>query len=152
MHTIGYEKLSIGEFIDILSAHNVSTIVDVRHLPLSRKKGFSKNALKDALQEVGIKYVHKRSLGAPKTIRNNLRETGDWQEYCSGYEGVLNETKEVMQEIAEIVVEENAALLCFERDYTTCHRSLISTRMIELKLINSVKHLHPKIDEVVVQA
>jgi len=34
----------------------VSVVVDVRDIPLSRKRGFSKNQLREALAEVGIKY------------------------------------------------------------------------------------------------
>lgn len=152
MHTIGYEKLSIGEFIDILNAHKITTLIDVRQLPLSRKKGFSKNALKDALKDVGISYIHQRELGAPKEIRNSLRQNGDWQEYCEGYENVLAENNNVMKEIAKLSSKENTTLMCFERDYETCHRSLISTKMIQLNLIKDVKHLHPQTEKVVVEA
>lgn len=54
LHTIGYEGLTIGEFLDILSIHNIDLVVDVRELPLSRKRGFSKKVLAHKLGENGI--------------------------------------------------------------------------------------------------
>ena len=43
--TIGYEKSTIDEFVDRLADAEIEVLVDVRELPLSRKKGFSKNGL-----------------------------------------------------------------------------------------------------------
>lgn len=45
LFTFGYEGLDIDAFVDRALAAGVRTIVDVRELPLSRKKGFSKNPL-----------------------------------------------------------------------------------------------------------
>ena len=45
--TIGYEGLSLEEFFGLLREGRVERIVDVRQMPLSRKKGFSKNVLRE---------------------------------------------------------------------------------------------------------
>lgn len=42
LFTLGYEGLVLDAFIARLQAAQVKTVVDVRELPLSRKKGFSK--------------------------------------------------------------------------------------------------------------
>ncbi len=44
--TIGYEGLDLAAFTGLLARHGIETVVDVRELPLSRKKGFSKQALR----------------------------------------------------------------------------------------------------------
>ncbi len=49
LFTIGYEGLSQKEFIATLAAAKVRIVFDVRELPLSRKPGFSKRGLADAL-------------------------------------------------------------------------------------------------------
>ncbi|MBK6650144.1 MAG: DUF488 domain-containing protein [Betaproteobacteria bacterium] len=48
LFTLGYEGLTIDAFIARLQAAQVKTVVDVRELPLSRKKGFSKTGLPQA--------------------------------------------------------------------------------------------------------
>ena len=53
--TIGYEGLELSEFFALLKHSKVSMIVDVRELPLSRKRGFAKAALAEGLATHGIK-------------------------------------------------------------------------------------------------
>jgi len=58
IYTIGYEERTLEEFIEQLKLFNISTLVDIRENPFSRKKGFSKNALAQSLEENGIEYLH----------------------------------------------------------------------------------------------
>jgi len=62
LFTVGYEGRSIDELVDALRAAGVERLVDVRELPLSRRKGFSKTALGDTLRDAGIEYIHVRAL------------------------------------------------------------------------------------------
>jgi uncharacterized protein (DUF488 family) len=66
LFTLGYEGLTIEVFIARLQAAQVKTVVDVRELPLSRKKGFSKSAFCSVLSTHGIAYLHVPALGCPK--------------------------------------------------------------------------------------
>ena len=47
--TIGYEGMTLKEFLDVLKRCRVSMLVDVRELAISRKPGFAKVALSAAL-------------------------------------------------------------------------------------------------------
>ncbi|MBA3393051.1 MAG: DUF488 domain-containing protein [Deltaproteobacteria bacterium] len=49
----------------MLSAHRIDRVIDVRDLPLSRRRGFSKTPLATALTAHGIEYVHLRQAGNP---------------------------------------------------------------------------------------
>ena len=71
--TIGYEGTTIDSFVAALRYASVDVLIDVRDLPLSRKKGFSKNGLAEILAASGIEYVHLRGLGDPKSGRNAAR-------------------------------------------------------------------------------
>ena len=51
--TIGYEATTVPEFLAALQQAGVERVIDVRAIPLSRKPGFSKNALKAGLDEAG---------------------------------------------------------------------------------------------------
>ena len=81
LHTIGYEGLDTQEFLSLLSEYDIQTLVDIRELPLSRKSGFSKNALATSVKRRGIGYIHLPHLGCPKPIRNRYREDGNWTRY-----------------------------------------------------------------------
>jgi uncharacterized protein (DUF488 family) len=43
--TVGYEWRSLGELVDALRAAGVERLIDVRELPLSRRRGFSKTSV-----------------------------------------------------------------------------------------------------------
>ena len=73
LFTLGYEGLTIEAFIARLQAAQVKTVVDVRELPLSRKKGFSKSAFCAVLSAHGIAYLHAPALGCPSRSTTNTR-------------------------------------------------------------------------------
>jgi hypothetical protein len=85
LFTLGYEGLTIEAFITRLQTAQVKTVVDVRELPLSRKKGFSKTAFCAALATHGIAYLHAPALGCPKPIRNQYKANGNWQTYTRDF-------------------------------------------------------------------
>ena len=63
--TIGYEGATMSEFLAALRNAGVERVIDVRAIANSRRPGFSKTPLRNALAEVGIDYVHLRALGTP---------------------------------------------------------------------------------------
>lgn len=74
LFTIGYEGVCIGDFMATLRLAGITTLVDIRELPLSRKPGFSKRALAGHVEAVGISYYHIQALGDPKAGRTAARE------------------------------------------------------------------------------
>jgi uncharacterized protein (DUF488 family) len=100
--------------------------VDVRELPLSRKKGFAKKALSNVLQEAGIEYLHFKPLGCPKPIRDRLKRDGRWQNYVRDFSQHLAQQAESLIELIELAQHNEICLLCFEADYQRCHRSLVA--------------------------
>jgi len=138
--TIGYEGLSIGEFVDILSTHGIQVLIDVRELPLSRKPGFSKAALSSAVQEAGMEYRHERELGAPREVRYELRLSGDWATYRKAYLESIEDKNGILKTLVNS--KKKVCLMCFEEDYRICHRSLIIERMVGLGLVRKFKHIN----------
>lgn len=124
--TIGYEGLDIDQFIKLLKLGKVDMVIDIRELPLSRKRGFSKNGLREILQANGLGYCHIAALGCPKPIRNQYREDGDWSRYKRDFKRYLTSQRAVVAELSEIAQESHCALLCFEADYQMCHRSMVA--------------------------
>lgn len=126
--TIGYEGASLTGFLATLKAAGVRRLIDVRELPLSRRKGFSKVALASALETAGIRYEHDRTLGAPREIRHRLRKYGDLDRYFSDFRHYLASQSPHLRSVAQ-GIEEPVALLCFERNPAECHRSVVATAL-----------------------
>ena len=144
LYTIGYESLDASRFVQELRQQNIHVLIDVRELPLSRKRGFSKSALDTLVTAAGVKYVHLRDLGAPREVRHKLRATGDWDEYCLGYQAHLEQQDVALAAVAELASEENVCLMCFEADYRECHRSLIADELQQQGKIDAPVHLNPQ--------
>ena len=124
--TIGYEGATVSEFIAALQEARVERVIDVRALPLSRRPGFSKTPLRNALEEAGIEYVHLKALGTPADGRTAAR-AGRHEDLRRIYAGQL-ELPEAMAQSAqmlELAREKPSALLCMEREPAHCHRTLL---------------------------
>ena len=125
--TIGYEGTTVGEFVAALQAAGVQRIIDVRALPNSRRPGFSKTPLKGALAGAGIDYVHLRALGTPADGRAAAR-AGRHDDLERIYAGQLELPEAMAQgaQMVELAREKPSALLCYEREPSGCHRSLLN--------------------------
>lgn len=126
LFTIGYEGATMGEFIAALQAAGVERVIDIRAVANSRRPGFSKTPLRNALAEAGIDYVHLRALGTPAAGRQAAR-AGRKAELERIYAGQLA-TPQAMAEGAmmlDLAGEKPSALLCYERDPACCHRTLL---------------------------
>jgi uncharacterized protein (DUF488 family) len=138
--TIGYEGLDIGSFLNLLRLGDVQTVVDIRELPLSRKKGFSKNGLREILSTNGFAYQHISKLGCPKPIRDQYRQDGNWQRYAKDFNRYLETQSDVVDQLSEMAEASHCALLCFEANYNMCHRSIVAAA-VERAAGIKVEHL-----------
>jgi uncharacterized protein (DUF488 family) len=140
--TIGYEGLTLDVFFDALKTARVEVIVDVRQMPLSRKKGFSKNSLREAACLQGIEYIHLVEFGCPKAIRNTYKENGDWSAYTRDYLTHLKTLDDPLEKLTGLSNQKRCCLLCYEADPQTCHRLFVAERVIEMSLPPSqITHL-----------
>jgi uncharacterized protein (DUF488 family) len=122
--TIGYAGRDVDDFIKVLKRARVEVVVDVRELPLSRRKGFSKTALRTALGEAGIEYRHVRAAGNPyRALKADIKKC------LSLYAGHLDRTPTALEEVEALVLARRCALLCFEAEACECHRSVIADRL-----------------------
>ncbi len=134
--TVGYEGRTLDEFIDLLQAAGIERVVDVRELPLSRKRGFSKTKLADALSRRGIQYVHVRAAGNP---HRDLRR--DVMRCLAAYREHLRANPQALDEVMEAIRGTRAALLCVEHDHAACHRSILASRLARRRNVEITAHL-----------
>jgi len=106
--------------------------MDVRQNPVSRKAGFSKCRLQDAISQAGIEYLHNPDLGTPPSIRSIYRGTGDVSDALAEYERHLSSNTEPIRSLARIACSKKVCLLCLESDHRMCHRGIIAQKVCEM--------------------
>ncbi len=122
-YTIGYAGRDIGQFVEIIKAAKVSTVVDVRHAPISQyKPDFNKASLKAKLEAEGIQYSHRGEWGVPHAIRERAVGAGSRESIWKWYDQNVAPTVgtggvEAFKESGQMV-----AFMCSEGDPTACHR------------------------------
>ena len=132
----GYEGHSIEDLLEECKRKHAKFVVDVRLNAISRKKGFSKTALSQALDVAGVQYVHLRALGNPKDNRPGFARPGT-SDAVRAHERfnteVLDapEAEEQLAMLADLAHRGNVILLCFEETPNCCHRHLVIERLRE---------------------
>jgi uncharacterized protein (DUF488 family) len=141
LYTIGYERSNIADFVATLRFSGVNVLADIRDRAQSRRPGFSKSALSEALSKAGIEYIHLRDLGDPKEGREAARR-GDFSEFRRIFAGVMasDEANSAIRQIEELLIDSSVCLMCYERDEKTCHRKIVSDDLKKRTGI-PVKHL-----------
>lgn len=122
---VGYEGHTIESFVDDLHDRGVTRVVDVRLNASSRKPGFNKRKLGDALAEAGIAYEHRPALGNPKENRAGF--AAGQPAARAVYAARLTEpaARAALAEIEAWAAAEEVAVLCLEADATHCHRTTV---------------------------
>lgn len=143
LRTIGYEGATVEGFLAALTRAHVSVLLDIRAVAVSRRPGFSKTALREALAGAGIDYLHLRDLGDPKPGREAAR-AGRLAEFERIYRKHLASplAMEALAEAEKLVARQAACLLCYEAEPNGCHRSIVAGALAG-KTGLAVQHLQP---------
>ena len=144
LFTIGYEGVSLEEYLNKLILHDVKMLCDVRKNSLSMKYGFSKSQLQNACEGVGIKYIHIPQLGIDSDKRQTLHCQADYDNLFAIYRTeVLTETREYQNQLLNLLLEhKRIALTCFEANICQCHRTHLANAIVNLPDFNyELKHI-----------
>lgn len=130
--TIGYEAADIEDFIATLKIAGIELLIDVRDVAVSRRKGFSKTALSNALEANDISYLHLRGLGDPKDGREAARR-GDFDTFRKIFNTHMKSEKALVDLKTAIseTQQYRACLMCYERDPANCHRTIVANTISE---------------------
>ncbi len=130
--TIGHSVHSEDEFIQLLRDANITSLVDVRAFPGSRKfPHFLKERMKAWLPEADIAYEHIEELGGrknkSKTVDTNVNSAWENQSFHNYADYTLSdEFKLGLGKLKKIAADHRVAYCCSERHPARCHRLLIS--------------------------
>lgn len=143
LFTIGYEGISLEEYINILIEKDVKMLCDVRKNSFSMKYGFSKSQLKTACEGVGIKFYHFPEVGIVSDKRKSLITQADYDLLFQDYnKTVIPRTKQTQDIIIELIENnKRVAITCFEADKCQCHRLHLAEAISE-KASNAFPIIH----------
>jgi uncharacterized protein (DUF488 family) len=133
LYTIGHSTRPIDELIALLQQHAISTLVDIRSIPHSRRHPqFSKENLSTSLKRAGIAYRHMKSLGG-------LRKPGGasvnraWRnDAFRGYADYMQteEFERSVDELVGVAAQARTSIMCAEGAPARCHRSLVADALL----------------------
>jgi uncharacterized protein (DUF488 family) len=127
--TIGHSTRTADEFNEILLAHGIAALVDVRSFPGSRRyPHFNRPELARSLEAIGIFYSHNPNLGGRRQPSANSRNTAwknaSFRAYADHMES--EEFKQGIKDLLEVSRAKRTAIMCAEALWWRCHRSLIA--------------------------
>lgn len=134
LYTIGYEGITLEEYLNKLIAKDVKALVDVRNNPMSMKYGFTKSQLLKACTSVGLQYVHFPEVGIISGQRQELNIQNDYDKLFERYRNeTLPDTITTQEKILSLLKEKKRiALTCFEANICQCHRKHLAEAIIRL--------------------
>ncbi len=144
LFTIGYEGISLEEYLNRLLKNDIKALVDVRNNPLSMKYGFSKSQLQRYCNSLGIDYIHLPEVGIQSEQRQALNTQDDYDKLFAVYcQNNLTKTTSSQEKILNLLKEhKRIALTCFEANICQCHRKHLAEAIENLPSFKYVvKHI-----------
>jgi uncharacterized protein (DUF488 family) len=145
--TIGHSTRTIEDFIDLLKAHGVQLVVDIRTVPRSRRNPqFNEDTLAASLKESGIDYVRLKQLGGLRRPRKDSQNTGWRNPSFRGFADYMQtqDFEAGINELIRLARDRTLAIMCAEALPWRCHRSLVAdallVRGIKVEHIMSLKN------------
>jgi uncharacterized protein (DUF488 family) len=144
LFTIGYEGISLEEYLNRLIKNDVKVLVDVRKNPLSMKYGFNKNQLSQYCKNLSIEYLHFPEVGIESELRQELNKQADYDSLFEIYKkNNLTKTLSTQKRIFELLIQkQRIALTCFEANICMCHRKHLAESIAALPSFNyEINHI-----------
>ncbi len=133
LYTIGHSTRTLDEFVAILAADQIKTLVDVRTVPRSRRvPQFNTENLADSLPQQHIRYLHLPDLGGLRKARPDSPNTGWRNDSFRGYADYMQTPKfeSGLNKLMTVATQEPTAIMCAEAVPWRCHRSLIADALL----------------------
>jgi uncharacterized protein (DUF488 family) len=147
IYTIGHSVHTAEAFVELLGAHGIRQVADIRTVPASRRHPhFSKTALDAFLARHGIAYRHFPALGGLRKPRPDSVNTGWRHDSFRGYADHM-QTAEFREEVCRLEDFARTApttVMCAEAVWWQCHRRLLGDALLVRGV--SVRHILSRAD------
>jgi uncharacterized protein (DUF488 family) len=133
IHTIGHSTRTLEAFFELLDAHRIRLLVDVRRWPASRRfPHFAREALEASLQAAGVEYVWRGNLGgfrkpSPQSP-NTAWKAGAFRAYADFM--LTAAFDEILRDVERLARDVRVALMCAEAVPWRCHRQLLADALV----------------------
>ena len=127
--TIGHSTRAWKDFLDLLRAHRVQRVIDVRSIPRSRHNPqFNQETLSIKLRAARIGYVHLQKLGGLRHARRDSPNMGWRNTSFRGFADYMqtSEFEAGLNRLMKLAGQNRCAIMCAEAVPWRCHRSLIA--------------------------
>jgi uncharacterized protein (DUF488 family) len=129
--TIGFTQKSAEQFFNLLKAHGIRQLIDIRLNNSGQLAGFTKHQdLRYFLREIcAAEYRHEVSLSPTKDLLDGTRAGRyTWQEYESIFEQLMVE-RDIANRLDPNLFSVPTVLLCSEATADHCHRRLVAEHL-----------------------
>ena len=131
--TIGHSTRTADKFEQVLAAHGIRAVADVRRFPGSRRyPHFGRDALAVSLPRCGVEYAWMPALGGRRRPRPDSRNLA-WRNLAfRGYADYM-ETAEfaaALDELLALARRLPTAVMCAELLWWRCHRRLVADALV----------------------
>lgn len=136
IYTIGHSTRSIEDFLNLLRGYGINLLVDIRTIPKSKHNPqYNEDALKIALKESHIKYVHISKLGGLRHTTQSSINVGWHNPSFRGFADYMQTSLfwEGIEELEGLGKEFNTVIMCAEALPWRCHRSLVADALTTRK-------------------
>lgn len=131
--TIGHGTRTVIALIELLHAHGIRRLVDVRTIPRARRNPqFNLETLPVTLGAAEIGYAHRPALGGLRRPRPDSVNTGWTNAGFRGYADYM-ETQAFREALARLLEEARevpTAVMCAETVPWRCHRALVADALV----------------------
>lgn len=131
--TVGHSTHPIDEFVELLAAHGIAQLVDIRTIAKSRHNPqFGEDELRESLPTNGIAYQRLEALGGlRRTTKDSVN--GAWKN--ASFRGFADymQTDAFEAGLAELLAladQKPTVIMCAEAVPWRCHRSLVGDALI----------------------
>jgi uncharacterized protein (DUF488 family) len=128
--TMGFSNRTWETTAEILAAHGIERLVDIRTLPGSKHTPqYNLENLRIALPETGVDYVHLKSLGGLRKPHKESLLNAAWRN--EGFRGFADymqtaDFAAALEELIRLLSEKRTVYACTEAVFWRCHRQLVS--------------------------
>jgi uncharacterized protein (DUF488 family) len=147
--TVGHSNGSLAEFLDLLRAHGVERVVDVRSAPYSRfVPHFNRESLEAELAQVDIAYGYGGEYLGGRPNDPTCYFAGQVPDGRANYLELVNYAEvarrdwylRAIDRLIQCAEQDTTAILCSEEDPARCHRHRLIARTLRLLQVD-VQHV-----------
>jgi uncharacterized protein (DUF488 family) len=147
--TIGHSTRPWKSFLDLLRAHGIERVIDVRSVPRSRHNPqFNRDTLSRRLRSARFGYVHLRKLGG---LRHPRRDSPNMAWRNASFRGFADfmQTRDFeagIKRLIKLARQKRSAIMCAEAVPWRCHRSLIADALLirGIRVLDIIAGKHAK--------